>query len=202
MQFCNEGAGLSNAQGVASCQRLAILQVFPEQLDIRANSSATFRVAFRPVLDGQYYTQSLDVIVCLKSQRSFRGIAEGETVLPPWTFPVQVSTWRDAGSTAQALPDWQDYYSQDWVVASALLLDWLMHTCLCPEAKSGPRQATDVPHPVSEHRTADNSRHLLQFTFIIQAKGSQLLPPWFFHFQGGAIQAYLAHRAQWYFFAQ
>ena len=81
-----------SAQGVASHQILAELQAFPEQLDIRGNSSATFRVAFRPVLDGQYYTQSLEVIVCLKSQRSFRGAAAGETVLPPWTFPVQAST--------------------------------------------------------------------------------------------------------------
>ena len=64
-------------------------QVFPEQLDVRANSSATFRVAFRPPLDGQYYSQTLEVVACLKSQRSFRGVADA-AVLPPWTMPVQV----------------------------------------------------------------------------------------------------------------
>lgn len=70
---------------------LDLLQAFPEQLDIRANSSATFRVAFRPLLDGQYYSQSLDVVVCLKTQRSFRGVPDGNPVLPPWTLPVQVT---------------------------------------------------------------------------------------------------------------
>ena len=70
---------------------LDLLQAFPEQLDIRANSSATFRVAFRPLLDGQYYSQSLDVVVCLKTQRSFRGVPDGAPVLPPWTLPVQVT---------------------------------------------------------------------------------------------------------------
>lgn len=69
------------------------MQVFPEQLDVRANSSATFRVAFRPPLDGQYYSQTLEVVACLKAHRSFRGVSEGG-VLPPWTIPVQVQhTW-------------------------------------------------------------------------------------------------------------
>lgn len=71
----------------SSC--VSALQVFPEQLDVRANSSATFRVAFRPPLDGQYYSQTLEVVACLKSHRSFRGPAEG-AVQPPWTIPVQV----------------------------------------------------------------------------------------------------------------
>ncbi|KAL3152962.1 hypothetical protein ABBQ38_011992 [Trebouxia sp. C0009 RCD-2024] len=66
-----------------------VFQVFPEQLDVRANSSATFRVAFRPPLDGQYYSQTLEVVACLKAHRSFRGVSEG-AVLPPWTIPVQV----------------------------------------------------------------------------------------------------------------
>lgn len=64
-------------------------QVFPEQMDIRAKSSATFRVAFRPPLDGQYFCQTLEVVACFKAHRSFRGVAEG-AVLPPWTLPVQV----------------------------------------------------------------------------------------------------------------
>lgn len=58
-------------------------------MDIRAKSSATFRVAFRPPLDGQYFCQTLEVVACFKAHRSFRGVAEG-AVLPPWTIPVQV----------------------------------------------------------------------------------------------------------------
>lgn len=65
------------------------MQVFPDQLDVRANSSATFRVAFRPPLDGQYYSQTLEVVACLKAHRSFRGPSEG-AVQPPWTIPIQV----------------------------------------------------------------------------------------------------------------
>jgi len=65
------------------------LQVFPEQMDIRAHSSATFRIAFRPPLDGQYFSQTMEVVACFKAHRSFRGVAHN-AVLPPWTLPVQV----------------------------------------------------------------------------------------------------------------
>ena len=75
------------------------MQVFPDQLDVRANSSATFRVAFRPPLDGQYYSQTLEVVACLKAHRSFRGVSEG-AVLPPWTIPVQVYRTRYGVITA------------------------------------------------------------------------------------------------------
>ena len=67
------------------------MQVFPDQLDIRANSSATFRVAFRPPVDRQYFSQVLEVVVVIKAQRSFRGVSE-DAVTAPWSFPVQVST--------------------------------------------------------------------------------------------------------------
>ena len=66
------------------------MQVFPGQLDVRPNSSATFRVAFRPPLDGQYFSQTLEVVACLKAHRSFRGVSQG-AVVPPWTIPVQVN---------------------------------------------------------------------------------------------------------------
>ena len=58
-------------------------------MDIRAHSSATFRVAFRPPLDGQYFSQTIEVVACFKAHRSFRGVAHS-AVLPPWTMPVQV----------------------------------------------------------------------------------------------------------------
>ena len=64
--------------------------MFPEQMDIRAHSSATFRVAFRPPLDGQYFSQTIEVVACFKAHRSFRGVSHN-AVLPPWTMPVQVS---------------------------------------------------------------------------------------------------------------
>jgi len=64
--------------------------VFPEQMDIRAHSSATFRVAFRPPLDGQYFSQTIEVVACFKAHRSFRGVSHN-AVLPPWTMSVQVS---------------------------------------------------------------------------------------------------------------
>ncbi|DBA87452.1 TPA: hypothetical protein ACH3X1_004491 [Trebouxia sp. C0004] len=66
-----------------------VFQVFPEQMDIRAHSSATFRVAFRPPLDGQYFSQTIEVVACFKAHRSFRGVPHS-AVLPPWTMPVQV----------------------------------------------------------------------------------------------------------------
>lgn len=63
--------------------------MFPEQMDIRAHSSATFRVAFRPPQDGQYFSQTIEVVACFKAHRSFRGVSHN-AVLPPWTLPVQV----------------------------------------------------------------------------------------------------------------
>ncbi|KAL0033550.1 hypothetical protein WJX79_003070 [Trebouxia sp. C0005] len=77
-------------QGLSSQSQLQqVFQVFPEQMDIRAHSSATFRVAFRPPLDGQYFSQTIEVVACFKAHRSFRGVAH-DAVLPPWTLPVQV----------------------------------------------------------------------------------------------------------------
>ena len=64
--------------------------MFPEQMDIRAHSSATFRVAFRPPLDGQYFSQTIEVVACFKAHRSFRGVSHN-AVLPPRTMSVQVS---------------------------------------------------------------------------------------------------------------
>ncbi|KAL0051980.1 hypothetical protein WJX82_005745 [Trebouxia sp. C0006] len=77
-------------QGLSSqSQMQQVFQVFPEQMDIRAHSSATFRVAFRPPLDGQYFSQTIEVVACFKAHRSFRGVSHN-AVLPPRTMSVQV----------------------------------------------------------------------------------------------------------------
>ena len=64
--------------------------MFPDQLDLRPNSTAVFRVTFRPPADGQYYTRLLDVVAYVKAQRSFRLVGEG-AVLAPFTTTLQVS---------------------------------------------------------------------------------------------------------------
>ena len=71
------------------------LQVFPDQLDLRPNSTAVFRVTFRPPADGQYYTRLLDVVAYVKAQRSFRLVGES-AVLAPFTTTLQVRS-RSAG---------------------------------------------------------------------------------------------------------
>lgn len=63
--------------------------MFPDQLDLRPNSTAVFRVTFRPPADGHYYTRLLDVVAYVKAQRSFRLIGEG-AVLAPFTATLQV----------------------------------------------------------------------------------------------------------------
>jgi len=67
---------------ISCCSRLILTH--------RAHSSATFRVAFRPSLDGQYFSQTIEVVACFKAHRSFRGVSHN-AVLPPWTMPVQAS---------------------------------------------------------------------------------------------------------------
>jgi hypothetical protein len=68
---------------------LLCLQAFPDTLELRPNSSATIRLAFRP-RDGQYYVQSLLLMAVLKSQRSFRLVGEGQAVVPPWCIGLLV----------------------------------------------------------------------------------------------------------------
>lgn len=47
-------------------------KVFPEKADILPHNSTTFKVAFRPVYDNAYYSQSVEVFVFPKTQRNFR----------------------------------------------------------------------------------------------------------------------------------
>jgi hypothetical protein len=67
------------------------LQAFPDTLELRPNSSATIRLAFRPPRDGQYYVQGLLLMAVLKSQRSFRLVGDGQAVVPPWCIGLLVS---------------------------------------------------------------------------------------------------------------
>ncbi|KAK9812626.1 hypothetical protein WJX72_000839 [[Myrmecia] bisecta] len=66
-----------------------VFQAFPEQADIRPHGSVTFRLAFRPPKDGQYYNQLVDVVAFVKAMRNFRLVSE-EDLCPPWTLPVLV----------------------------------------------------------------------------------------------------------------
>lgn len=66
-------------------------KAFPETLELRPNSSATVRLAFRPPRDGQYYVQELMLLAALKAQRSFRLVGEGQAVIPPWCVGLMVS---------------------------------------------------------------------------------------------------------------
>lgn len=50
--------------------------MFPESADIGPGQSVTFRVAFRPPRDGQYYTGTLDFIAHVKHMKSFRLVSE------------------------------------------------------------------------------------------------------------------------------
>jgi hypothetical protein len=68
------------------------MQAFPDTLELRPNSSATIRLAFRPPRDGQYYVQGLLLMATLKSQRSFRLVGEGQPVVPPWCIGLLVRT--------------------------------------------------------------------------------------------------------------
>ena len=61
-------------------------KVFPEKADILPHNSTTFKVAFRPVYDNAYYSQSLEVFMYPKTQRNFRLVI---TIPPPCAPPIQ-----------------------------------------------------------------------------------------------------------------
>ena len=60
-------------------------KVFPEKADILPHNSTTFKVAFRPVYDNAYYSQSLEVFMYPKTQRNFRLVI---TIPPPCAPPI------------------------------------------------------------------------------------------------------------------
>jgi hypothetical protein len=61
----------------------AIFSVFPEQADIKAGGSVTFRVAFRPGRNTFYYAQRLECFAFVKALRHFRTAAP-RAMTAPW----------------------------------------------------------------------------------------------------------------------
>jgi len=68
-------------------QLMQVFQVFPESADIKPQSQATFRVAFRPPKDAQHYAQVLQLRAFVKSMRNFRLVPDS-LVIPPWSTPL------------------------------------------------------------------------------------------------------------------
>jgi len=60
----------------------AVFNVFPDVADVRPGESATFRVAFRPPHDGQYYSSIIDFVAHVKHMRSFRTVSESNFNAP------------------------------------------------------------------------------------------------------------------------
>lgn len=74
-------------QGGASNGSQCVFQVFPETAEVGPRGQASFRVAFRPPKDGQYYSQTLHVCAFVKAMRNFR-LVNDDQVVPPWSVPV------------------------------------------------------------------------------------------------------------------
>merc|ERR1740117_1121666 len=74
-----------------------VFVVSPTSCDVMPNSSATFRVQFRPQSDQQYYCQRLECVAAFKSMRTFRLVSD-DNFAAPWcltlngighTFPLE-----------------------------------------------------------------------------------------------------------------
>lgn len=65
--------------------------MYPDSADIKPFGSSTFRIAFRPPKDGQFYSQNITVNASVKSMRNFRLVLDHQ-VVPPWSVPLLVRT--------------------------------------------------------------------------------------------------------------
>jgi hypothetical protein len=72
-----------------SCNDDRVLQVLPEQVELKPQGQAAIRVAFRPPMDGQFFCQPLRLVAFVKSMRSFRLVAE-QHIVPPWNLQILV----------------------------------------------------------------------------------------------------------------